>query len=111
MVIKINLNPTIPALPNMDDKTKINVRYVLISPYVSVHIYWDKKESELMYEIEEPKLNQQEKNLLNTLEISLGEMINVNILVDKTTESMIEYIDKTSQLLIEELSLNINEES
>jgi flagellar protein FlaI len=109
--IEINLNPSIPSLPKMTDKTKINLRYVLISPYVSVHIYWDKKEGELVYNVEEPVLNQNEKSLLITLERSLGEMINVNVLVDKTKESMIEYIDKTSRLLIEELGLNVGEES
>jgi len=109
--IEINLNPRIPALPKIEDKTKINVRYTLISPYVSVHIYWDKKEKELIYFIEEPILNDKEKQLLKTLERSLGEMINVNVLIDKTTDAMIEYIEKTSRLLIEELSLTINEES
>ena len=111
MTIKINLNPTIPALPTIQDKTKINLRYVLISPYVTVHIYWDKKERELMYNIEEPKLTQDEESILKTLEISLGEMININIIIDKTTEAIIAYIDKTSRLLIEELNLQVNEES
>jgi len=41
--IEISLNPSVPALPKIEDKTKINVRYTLISPYVSVHIHWDKK--------------------------------------------------------------------
>jgi len=111
MTIKINLNPTIPPIPNIGDKTKINIRYVLISPYVSVHIFWDKDEGELVYHVEEPILDKQEKSILNTLEISLGEMININILVDKTIDSMIEYIDKTSRLLIEELNLQVNEDS
>jgi len=109
--IEINLNPTIPPLPKVEDKTKINVRYTLISPYVSVHIYWNKKEGELMYQIEEPPLNENEQSLLNTLELSLGEMININVLIQKTVESRIEYIDKTSRLLIEELDLQIDEES
>jgi len=109
--IEINLNPTIPALPKIDDKTKINIRYVLISPYVSVHIYWDSKQGELIYDLEEPVLTENEKSLLIVLERSLGEMINVNILVEKTKEAMIEYIDKTSRLLIEELALKIGEES
>jgi flagellar protein FlaI len=109
--IEINLNPQIPPLPKIQDKTKINVRYTLISPYVSVHIYWDKEEGELIYKIEEPILNANEKSLLNTLETSLGEMINVNVLIQKTAESMIEYIDKTSRLLIEELDLEISEDS
>ena len=64
MAIKINLNPSIPPLPSIEDKTKINLRYVLISPYVSVHIYWDSKEGELVYQVEEPKLTHQERNIL-----------------------------------------------
>ena len=109
--IDINLNPTIPALPKVADKTKINVRYTLIAPYVSVHIYWDKKQGELMYKVEEPFLNEEEKKLLQIIETNLGEMINVNVLVQKTTESMIEYIDKTSRLLISELDLEISEDT
>lgn len=109
--IEINLNPGIPALPRVEDKTRLNVRYTLISPYVSVHIFWDRKQGELIYELEEPVLNENEKDLLENLEKSLEEMINVNLLVQKTTESRIEYIDKTSRLLIEELALQINEES
>ncbi len=109
--ININLNPTIPPLPSIKDKTKINVRYTLIPPYVSVHIYWDKQLGELIYEVEEPSLTREEIETLNTLEVSLGEMINTNVLVQKTIESIIEYVDKTSRLLIEELGLKINEES
>ena len=38
-------------------------------------------------------------------------MININTLVQKTTDSRIEYIDKTSRLLIEELDLEVSYES
>lgn len=109
--IEINLNPTIPALPKIEDRTKINVRYALVSPYVSVHIYWDKEQAELIYDVEEPVLNKEEKEILNTLEVSLGEMINVNVLVQKTVESMIDYIDKTARLLVEELDLKMTQEN
>ena len=109
--IQINLNPSIPALPKITDKTKINVRYALIPPYVSVHIYWNQKIGELIYEIEEPILTEKEKTLLNSLETSLGEMININVLVQKTKESRIEYIDRTTRLLIEELDLKISEQT
>ncbi len=109
--IKIDLNPRIPPLPKIEDKTKINVRYALISPYVSAHIYWDKEKGTLMYEVEEPRLNEDEKKILKTLETSLSEMINVDVVIQKTTNPMVEYIDKTSRLLIEELGIEITEES
>jgi flagellar protein FlaI len=111
MAIEINLNPSVPALEKAEDKTKINVRYTLISPYVSVHIYWDRENGELMYEIEEPLLDKNEMDLLDTIRNSLSEMVNVNVLIQKTTESLIEYIDNTSRALIEELELDVNEES
>jgi len=109
--IKINLNPNIPPLPKVDDKTKINIRYILISPYVSVHIYWNKEIGELIYELEEPALDDNEKALLHSLEKSLEEFINVDVVVENNTESMIAYIDKTSRLLIEELAMEISETS
>ena len=50
-MIKINLNPTIPPLKRYDDKRKVDVRYVLISPYASAHIFWDDVSKELVYEV------------------------------------------------------------
>lgn len=109
--IYINLNPGIPALPRIDDKTKVDVRYVLIAPYAYAHIYWDKKSSELMYDLEEPLLDEKERVDLENLERSMREMININILVEKTPEAMIDYINKTAALLISELNLKISKES
>lgn len=109
--IKINLNPNIPPLPRILDKTKINIRYILISPYVSVHIYWNKNYQELIYELEEPILDENEKKLLYELEKSLEQFINVDFIVEKSVESTIEYIQNNSMRLIEELGLSISEES
>jgi len=109
--IEINLNPVFPVLPKFEDKTKINVRYTLISPYVSVHIYWDTKQQELIYEVEEPILDDSEQSLLKIIEKSLEEMVNINVLINKDINSMIEYIDKTARLMIEELSLKLSFES
>ena len=43
----IDTTPPVPALPIVKDKTKVDVRYAVISPYATVHIYWDSKNSEL----------------------------------------------------------------
>ncbi len=59
--VLINFSPQIPPLKKTIDKTKINVRYALIPPFAFVHIYWDSKISELVYEVEEPYLNETEK--------------------------------------------------
>ena len=107
--IIIDTTPPIPAIPIIKDKTKINVRYTLISPYTTVHIYWDNAISELRYEIEEPILNEEEVQTLNKIENGMREIINVNVVVEKTQQAVLEYLDKTARLLIEELGLRVNE--
>ncbi len=111
MVITINLNPTVPALPRPMDKQKVNVRYMLIPPYASAHIYWDKKTNELVYDIEEPLLNQSEKEALKKLENAMLELINVNVAIEKTLEATSNYVDRTARLLIDELNMKISAES
>lgn len=108
MVISINLNPNIPALPRIEDKKKIDVRYMLIAPYASAHIYWDAKTGELAYDLEEPVLRGNEEEALQKLENAMLELININVAVEKTIEATTNYIDKTARLLIDELNLKIS---
>jgi len=107
----IDLNPPVPQLPKFEDKTKINVRYMLIAPYVSAHIYWDEKLNEVIYDIEEPLINDNEKSSLQILENGIRELINVNLLVEKDLNAMLDYLNKTSKLIIAELGLKISNES
>src|SRR3989338_10571258 len=99
MTIQINLNPVIPPLKKPQDKKMVDVRYMLIPPYASAHIYWDKRISELVYELEEPILDSLEKDVLDKLESAMLELINVNVAIDKTIEATTSYIDKTAKLL------------
>jgi len=107
----IDLNPPIPALPKFPDKTKINIRYMLISPYVSVHIFWNQAINELMYEIEEPLLTKEEKEQLIRLEEGMRELVNVNMLIEKNQDAILDYIDKTAKLLLAELGIKLSKES
>jgi len=103
-------NPTIPALPKLEDKKKVDVRYMLIAPYASAHIYWHPQLHELVYDLEEPILSDYEKAVLEKIENALLEIINVNVAVEKSLEAVTDYLDKTARLLIDELNIKINEE-
>ncbi|MEK6855243.1 MAG: type II/IV secretion system ATPase subunit [Nanoarchaeota archaeon] len=111
MSFQINLNPSIPPLPKYDNKKKINVRYMLMPPYASTHIYWNTKLNELVYELEEPIINDYEKKVLEKIESAMLELINVNVAVEKTVEATSDYIDKTARLLINELNIKISKDS
>jgi len=109
--IVINLSPAIPAIPRMRDKSQVDVRYMLISPYASAHIFFDKNLLELVYELEEPILDNEERALLRKIEEGIKEVVNLNVLVEKTQEAMITYLDKTARLLISELDLKVSNSS
>ncbi len=72
----VNTTPKIPQVHNNEDKTKINVRYGLLPPFAYVHIFWDEKKQELVYELEEPKISSEEKEILIKLEKSIRERVN-----------------------------------
>lgn len=111
MEIKINTNPQVPSLSHFDDRSKIDVRYMLIVPYVSVHIYWDNVKGELVYEIEEPVLDEEEKATLDKISEAMRQVVNVNLVDSNSEQALIEHMEKTARVVISEMSLNIEEES
>jgi len=108
---KITTEVRMPKLDFQTDKTKVDVRYSLISPYANAHIFWDKKLGELVYELEEPVLNSEDKENFRKLHDAIQEIINISVARDETRESMEEYLDKIAKLVISETQINISEGS
>lgn len=109
--MELNLNVQVPSIPKDIEKTKTDVRYMLIPPFVSVHIHWDEELGEVVYEIEEPVLNDDEKLFFAKLKNAMSEMINVGLVADKTQPGLVDYIDKTARILVSELGMKVSEES
>lgn len=110
--IGINLNPQVPMLPQFNDKTKIDVRYMVIAPYVSIHVYYDAKLGEVIYDVEEPVISEEDKANLDKVEKAIREVVDVNMSGGaRTKEELLDYIDKTARLIISELGLVIEEDS
>ena len=109
--VEIDFSPRIPPLRKMPDKTKINVRYSLIAPFAFAHIHWDPKISEVVYEVEEPLLDENERIYYDQLKIAMRDLINFDIIVDKDQQALLDYIDKRLRILLTELGINISYES
>ena len=109
--VAIDFSPKIPPLKKVEDKTKVNVRYCLISPFAFVHIYWNPKISELVYEIEEPLLNEKETAYKEKIIAAMRDMINFEGIIEKEKETLLEYIDKRFKILAIELGMEISYES
>ncbi len=103
--------PTIPNLPEANDPRTLDVRYPLIPPYAFARIRWDDKETELFYEIEEPQITEKEKQILDTLEEGIKELINLSFISVSDKQTVLIYLEKNIKVLITELSIDINMES
>ena len=107
----INPRPQVADIPEIKEKEKIDVKYVLIEPYVYAHISWDKENNELVYNIEEPALDEKEAGILNLLENSINELINISFIGMKSNDIVIEYLEKNLRVLLSELKIKITKES
>ena len=109
--VVVDFAPKIPPIKKIKDKSKVDVRYCLISPFAYVHIYWDPKEYELVYEIEEPILTKEEQKYKDQLVDSLRSMINFEEIIGGGRETLFQYIDRRLKLLALELGLKISYET
>jgi len=107
----VEISEEIIKLPEIDSKERFDVRYNLIKPYASAHIYWDKEHSELVYRVEEPELNENEKKVLKILEEGIGELINITFINIKDKNTVIEYLEKNMNSLLKEFGIKITHES
>jgi len=107
----IDLRPKVVTLPPYDKKREINVRYPLIPPYAYAHIYWDSKENELMYAVEEPLLDETERELLELINLGLEEMINISFVRAAKSNILIQYLEKNVQSILVELGTKVSKKT
>ncbi|MBU2612234.1 MAG: type II/IV secretion system ATPase subunit [Nanoarchaeota archaeon] len=110
-LVAIDFTPRIPPIKKVKDKSKIDIRYCLVSPFAYVHIYWDPKEYEVIYEIEEPVLSKEEEAIRQKIVKAMRSMINFKEIIAGTDETLFEYIDKRFKLLAIELGVEMTYES
>lgn len=110
-VTRIDFSPEVPALSKITDKTKINVRYSLIAPFSFAHIYWDSKKSEVVYEIEEPHMDEKEMKYKNEIISAMETIISVGEIIEKDQKAFLKYIDKMLRFLSVELGIELSHES
>ena len=107
---KIDLKPKIPQFPDVDS-TQVNLKYPLIAPYAYAHIFWDQNNKELVYFVEEPGLNPEERRVLEVLEDGIRELINISFLAVKDGDTVIKYLEKNIRVLLKELKIEISNDS
>jgi flagellar protein FlaI len=105
--VKIDFSPPIAPLKRAADKTKVDVRYSLIAPFCSVHIYWNPKIYELVYEVEEPLLDKTEEAYKDQIIDAMRDIINFDTIIEKDQEKLLEYLDKRFKMLATEFGIRM----
>lgn len=108
---KLDLRPQIIELPNEKDLTKLNIRYDLIPPHCSSHIFWDTKNGELVYYVEEPELNDVEEEILRLVKLGLEEMINISFINAAKNKKVVQYLEHNVQSILAELGTRVSMET
>ena len=109
----IDFMPKLFKLPDFKDtdKTKINVKYPLLPPYAYAHIFWDNKNKEILYFVDEPLLNDTEKDLLHLVRLGLEEMINISFIKAVKSALVMEYLERNVQSILLELGTSVSKET
>ncbi|MBT3721313.1 type II/IV secretion system ATPase subunit [archaeon] len=110
-IFKIEPNLKIFQLPDIKERTRINVRYPLMAPYAYAHIYWDENQNELIYSLEQPKLSESEVEILRLIMLALEEMINISIVKTEKAAQIIQYLEKNVQSILVELGTKVSKET
>ncbi len=92
-------------LPTFKNIADTDVRYPLIEPLAFAHITWDPEQKQLIYAVEEPVLSQEERDLLQRIEVNLTELIDVKISVLKDRSGVIDYLTAKVTDVLSELGL------
>lgn len=108
-LFKVEKITEVIALPELS--TSIDVRYPLIPPYAYAHIFWDPENNELVYHVEEPELNEDEKRVLKMLEDGVRELINISFINIQDQATVIEYLEKNLKVLLNEFKIRLETKS
>ena len=107
----IDLRPRLIKLPPFDHPQSINVRYPVLPPFAFIHIYWDEKANELVYDVEEPILDKSEIELFELIQLGLEEIINISYVKAAKANVLIKYLEKNVQSILIELGAKISLET
>ena len=94
--------------PEIKDIKTVNVSYSLIEPFIYVNIKWDPQEKEVVYNVIEPKMTNEEIEIVKKISDGLIELVEVELTSIKEPSKIIEYLEKNVVKVIKEFGLKLS---
>ncbi|MBI5355520.1 MAG: hypothetical protein HZB68_03635, partial [Candidatus Aenigmarchaeota archaeon] len=101
--------PTLPVIKTEGvENSKINIRYPILEPFAYARIHWNAEDRSLIYEVDEPSLEKNEKEKYEKILGTIMKLLDSNLSAMKTKEEISKYLeDKVSQAL-DELGMDLS---
>ncbi|MDD3263813.1 MAG: type II/IV secretion system ATPase subunit [Candidatus Nanoarchaeia archaeon] len=93
-------------LPSNKNRENLSVRYPLIKPYSFVKIYWNSEVEELLYEVQEPQMDENLYDIFKVVKGGLEELINIKF-TGTDTGKLIDFLQQTVESILLELGLKL----
>lgn len=90
---------------------EIDFKYTLVENFAFAHLKWDKENKELVYNLEEPKLTNEEQKLYDQIIKGLLEILDIELSAIKKKEEAVSYIEEHVKKVVTEYNLNIKNDS
>jgi len=111
MPFKINVKPRIINIVPPKNLFETNIYYPLLEPYAYAHIYFNREKNNLMYEVIEPILSKEEKEVLSYVYQGLKEILVVKLSEIENIEKVIDYLERSVKFILKELGIQISEKT
>ncbi len=91
------------------DLKKLDTSYYLLKPHAKVHLYYDKKSKELVYELKEPQTNKKDDEISEQLYDDLLQLIDLSPKEIESRDNLIDFLEKKIKYLIKEHDFKVGE--
>lgn len=107
---RINDDKDIKIVSDVEKISDVDVKYPLIKPFAYAHIKWDPEEKTVLYRVIEPKLSEEDEEMLSMIKENLSEKIDVSLSSMNGRDKIIDYLQKQIKELLMELGIALTDE-
>jgi len=93
------------------EKENVGVKYSLIESFAYADIRWSEKTKEFIYNLIEPQLSEEEKNIYEKIVSGLMEIIDIELSSVKKKQEALEYLEDQTTKVLEEYDIKISNAS
>jgi flagellar protein FlaI len=108
---KIYPSKPLRSIPTATEMKTSGMVYPLIKPYAYASVHFDSVENTLVYDVIEPRLRAQEKDMYEQLKEGLIQVINVKLEDVTKEQEVMTFLEDSIRSLIKQLGFKIGEES